>query len=354
MSITQETVNAAKRMRQGIRRMTDEQMVELVGAWVGAWDSIKEDFEEALAELDDLAGKTITRAQMARNQRLASALIQAEEVLTELFDLTQSVVARDLLTVLQDTAEGQLALMNSQLPSVTPGYAEVSVTLNAPAPDALNAIVKRTTETVHSQTRPLAPWVAAKMKEELVRGIVLGDNPRTTARLILKGAEDQFNGGLSRALNIARTEMLDAHRQGARVSDAANVEVLTGWLWMCTLDTRTCPSCLSNHGREFPIEEFGPIDHQMGRCARVPKTKSWKELGFQIEEPESKFPDSREWYDNLTEDSQKALMGPTRQRLLQEGKISWEDLSQLRKSSNWRDSLGVTPVKDLLAKAGDD
>lgn len=353
MAVTQETLTAAKRMRQVIRRMTDDQMVELVGAWVGAWDAIKEDFEEALSDLENAGVTVLTRTQMAHNQRLAAALIQAEEVLTELFDLTNSVVARDVLAVLQETVAGQQLLMGSQLPPAA--GPQVSVNLAAPSPEALNAIVKRTTETVHSMTKPLAPWVASKMKAELVRGIVLGDNPRSTARLILKGAEDQFNGGLSRALNIARTEMLDAHRRAALVSDMLNREVLTGWLWQSSLDVRTCPSCVARHGRHFPVDQFGQEDHQMGRCVRIPQMKTWKELGFnQVEEPESKFPSSRDWYDNLTEDSQRALMGPTRQRLLQEGKISWDDLSQVRKSDNWRSSYGVTPVKDLLAKAGED
>lgn len=355
MSVTQDTLTAAKRMKAAIRRMTDAQMVELVGAWVGAWDSIKEDFESALEELDGMSGAVLTQAQMARNQRLAAALIQAEEVLTELFELTDSVVARDVLDVLQETVTGQQLLMNSQLPTPDPSSPQVSVTLGAPSPEALNAIVKRTTDTVHSLTQPLAQWVAQKMKAELVRGIALGDNPRATARRIIKGAEDQFNGGLSRALNIARTEMLDAHRRAALVSDMLNREVLTGWLWLSSLDVRTCPSCVAKHGRQFPLDQFGPEDHQMGRCVRVPQMKTWKELGFtQVDEPESQFPSSRDWYDNLTEESQRALMGPTRQRLLQEGKISWDDLSQVRKNDNWRASYGVTPVKDLLAKAGED
>lgn len=355
MSVTQDTLTAARRMKSVIRRLTDAQMVELVGAWVGAWDSIKEDFESALEELDDMAGAVLTRSQMARNQRLAAALIQAEEVLTELFELTESVVARDVLDVLQETVAGQRLLMSSQLPTPDPSTPQVSVTLGAPSPEALNAIVKRTTDTVHSLTQPLAPWVAQKMKQELVRGITLGDNPRSTARRIIKGAEDQFNGGLSRALNIARTEMLDAHRRAALVSDMLNREVLTGWLWLSSLDVRTCPSCIAKHGRQFPVDQFGPEDHQMGRCVRVPQMKTWKELGFtQVEEPESQFPSSRAWYDNLTEESQRELMGPTRQRLLQEGKISWDDLSQVRKNDNWRTSYGVMPVKDLLAKAGED
>ena len=353
MAITQETLNAARRARQEIRDLTDRQMVELVSAWAGAWDSIVEDFTEALADLETLGGGSLTRQEMARNRKLVSALNQAEEVLTELFELTDSVTARDLLEAVHGTIPGQRQIIQSQLPTpdaVAPG---VNLSLNAPAPDALNAIIKRSTETIHSLTTPLAPWVAEKMKQELVRGVVLGKNPRAVASRLIKNAEGQFNGGLSRALNIARTEMLDAHREATRVLSRSNADILTSWVWTCTLDARTCPSCLSKHGTEFPLDEFGPIDHQLGRCARVDKVKSWKELGFDIEEPRSSFQDSREWFDNLTEGTQREIMGPTRFRLLHEGKISWDDLATLRKTNGWRDSWGVRPVKDLLDLAGE-
>lgn len=353
MAITSETLAAATRARQMIRELTDAQMLELVGAWVGAWDSIKEDFEEALADLETLGSQRLTRAEMARNRKLASALSQAEEVLEDLFQLTDSVVARDLLLAVRDTVPAQQLIMQSQLPTADQVAPGVNLQLDAPAPDALNAIILRSTETVHSLTQPLAGWVAQQMKQELVRGITLGKNPRAVARRLIKNTEGQFNGGLSRAMNIARTEMLDAHREASRALSRANTDILTGWVWTCTLDARTCPSCLSKHGTEYPVDQFGPDDHQMGRCARVDKVKSWKELGFNIEEPASAFQDSKEWYDNLTEGTQLSIMGPTRQRLLAEGKIDWSELSVLRKTDGWRDSQGVRSVKDLLVLAGE-
>lgn len=354
MAINQDTLNAARRMRSSVRQMTDAQMVELTSAWAGAWDAIVGDFEEALEELSTRGGISLTRQEMARNQKLVAALNQAEEVLTELFELTDSTAARDLLGLVQDTVTGQQQIIRSQLPTPELTGTGVVVGINAPAPESLNALILRSTETIHSLTQPLAPWVAQQMKQELIRGVVLGKNPRAVARRLIRNTEGQFNGGLSRALNISRTEMLDAHREASRVLAQANTEVLAGWLWTCTLDARTCPSCLSKHGTLYPLDEFGPDDHQSGRCARVDKVKSWRELGFTgIPEPPSQFPDSKVWFDNLTEDTQRTILGPTRLRLLQEEKIGWQDLSQIRKSDGWRDSWGVTPVKNLLTLAGE-
>jgi len=355
VAITRETLTAAANLRKQIRQLTDDQATELVTAWVAAWDALQEDFEEALDELMKLGGTFLSPQQMARNQRLADALAQAESALEELFQTTRSLVARDALLAVQDTVEGQQRLINSQLPTPDPTGPYVQVNLNAPAPEALNAIVLRTTQQVESLTDPLPKWVAAKMKAELVRGIVIGENPRAVARRMLKSTEDQFNGGLGRAMNIARTEMLDAHRYAARASDLANLDVITGWRWSAQLDSRTCSSCATRHGDVFPPGQFGPEDHPMGRCARIPVIKSWKELGFgDIPEPEDAFPDAKVWYDNLTEDSQRAMMGPTRQRLLEEGKVDWKDLSTKQKNPGWRDSYNATSVKELLAMAGEE
>ena len=76
-------------------------------------------------------------------------------------------------------------------------------------------------------------------------------------------------------------------------------------------------------------------------------TKSWKDLGFDIPEPPSETPDARAWFDGLTTDTQEGIMGKERLRLLNEGKITWDDLSQKRSTDGWRDSYHVTPLKDL-------
>lgn len=348
MAVTDETLRAAADARRNIRRVTDKQAVALVTAWVNAWDTLQPLFAEAVAELI-AGGENVPRAVVARNRKLRSAIEQARTTLEALTLEANRVITGDLMDAVLDAVNQHQAVITTQLP---PGVAGLSINLDAPAPEALNAMVTRTTQQIHSATKPLTAWTVKKMRQELVRGIVLGDNPREVARKLIKATEGQFNGGLARAMTIARTEMLDAHRNGSLAAAKANTDLLTGWVWMCTLDRRTCPSCLSKHGTMHPVDDFGPIDHQNGRCARVDKIKSWKELGFDIEEPADSIPDARAWFDNLTEDSQLAIMGPTRLQLLNDGHIGWDDLSTLRKSAGWRDSFGQTPVKDLIAKAG--
>lgn len=233
-------------------------------------------------------------------------------------------------------------MIQAQMPPGTPLSADgVSA-----AP--LDAIVQRSTEQIHALTKPLAADMVKAMKAELVRAVAVGDSPRTTGRRILKRTEGKFNGGLTRAMMIARTEVIDAGRAAALVSDQAYREVLDGWEWHASLDARTCISCLVQHGTRHDIDEPGPLDHHQGRCARIPVTKSWKDLGFTtVDEPKNDMPDSREWFDNLTPDTQQKIMGKARLQAFNDGKVSWDQLSTRKATPGWRDSYHVTPLKEL-------
>lgn len=345
MAVTDETLRAAADTRRRLQRMTDDQVIGLTRAWVTAWDTLSPLFNEALLELLQGAEGRVTRAVVARNRRLQSALRQTRATLNELTRDANELLANDLSDVLLDAVASHEAILRTQLPANVAG---VSFDLDAPAPDALDAIVTRITQQIHSATQPLAGWTVAAMRKELIRGIAVGDNPREVARKIMRRTEGQFNGGLARAERIARTEMLDAHRQGSLTSAKQNKDLLTGWKWQCTLDRRTCPACLAKHGTLFEVDEFGPEGHPQCRCARIDVTKTWAELGFTtVTEPADTFPDARAWYDGLTEDSQLAIMGPTRKQLLADGEISWDALSTKRTAPDWRDSYVATPVKDL-------
>ena len=349
MAVTDETLLAAADVRRRINRMTDNQVVELTRAWVSAWDDLAPLFSEALVELLTGAEGTIPRRVVSRNRRLQAALRQARATLDTLTATVNELVLNDVSDAVLDAVAGHEQVVRTQLPPSTTG---VQIDLDAPAPDALNAIVARTTEQIHAATIPLSELAVAAMKKELVRGIVLGDNPNKVARDLMRRTEGHFNGGLARAIRIARTEMLDANRAGAHEAAKANKDLLTGWRWQATLDARTCPSCLAKHGTVHGVDEFGPEDHQQGRCARVDVVKSWRDLGFDIDEPDDTFPDARAWYDGLDEQTQLHIMGPERKQLLDTGAISWDDLSTLRKTPEWRDSYGVTPVSVLRAVAG--
>lgn len=346
MAVNADTLTVLDQMRKQLATMTTAQTVALTQAWINAWDALQPEFNAAVLELLAAAKNgRVPVSVVGRNIRLRDTIQQARAMLDQLAATTNVQVSTDVGQAMLDALDQHEALVRSQLP---PGQAGAAVTFNRVSPEAVAAMVERSTQSIHKFTRPLPADVERMMKQQLIRGIAVGDNPRRTAYRIMKGAEGRFNGGLTRALNIARTETLDAHRAATQSSEGTNTAILAEWEWHASLSARTCPSCLAKHGTRHPLDESGPNDHPSGRCARVTVTKTWAELGFTgIEEPPSLTQSSEDWYKNLTPESQAAIMGKSRRDLLASGEISWADLSRKQENPGWRDSYNAAPVKDL-------
>lgn len=346
MAVTAETLRVLEQMRKQLSSMTTAQAVALTRAWVDAWAVLQPEFNAAVLELLASAKNGRVPASVAaRNIRLRDTIQQARAMLDELAATTNVQVTTDVGQAMLDALDQHEALVRSQLP---PGQAGAGVSFTRVSPEAVAAMVERTTQSIHKFTRPLPADVERMMKQQLIRGITVGDNPRRTASRIVSQSKDRFAGGLFRALNIARTETLDAHRAATQVSEKTNTAILEEWEWHASLTGRTCPSCWARHGTRYPLDESGPNDHPSGRCARVTVTKTWEELGFKgIVEPPSLTPDAEATYRNLTPESQIAIMGKGRAELLANGEISWADLSRKQENPGWRDSYNAVPLKDL-------
>lgn len=347
MAITPETLRLVAALRRSVDDITDTTVRDLTRAWVRAWDVIAGEVSDAVIDLVAAVvdGRWPARGEIERNARVTRALETARTSLTRLAVEALRTIAAAAAEVLRLAVEGQERIIASQLPAQIRGR---GIVWNRLDPVALGWMVERTTQQIHSRRWYLEDQAVQAMKTELVRGIVVGSNPREAARRMVRRVEGAFNGGLARASNIARTEMLDAHRAGAKAAQDANAELLAGWVWLAKLNERTCASCWAKHGTVYPLDEPGPLDYQSGRCSRMPKTKTWAELGFEgIDEPDDFVPDARATFDALPRETKLAILGPARLRMLEDGEIDWADLSARRTTDGWRDSYGVTTVSDL-------
>lgn len=342
MAVTADTLRLQQEIRDNLDLIVDRQTRDLVAAWADAWDEVAPDLTAALLE-QLVAGEKITRAQLLRSTRLRKALQVIKGNLQTLAKDAGVRIIGDLQQVIDTAGAAQASVIDSQLPP----NAEQLVDLDAWSrvdEDQLAAIVKRSTQQITSLTRPIPADQYAVLRRELIRGVAAGSNPRATAARIVRRTEGRFNGGLNRALVIARTETLDAHRAAAQLGQERHADVLQGWTWLARLDTRTCPSCWAQHGTVHDLSEGGPDDHQQGRCARMPVTKSWADLGLTVPEPPSLLPDAATTFGRLPVADQKAILGPARFKAWQDGEFPMGSWSQRRTTDGWRDSYGVAPV----------
>lgn len=345
MATTDEVIELARLSRDRTVVLSDAQIVALTGAWVAAWDALEPEFTAALLlVIGDQADKTIPASKLAQSQRVTQAMQQARSTLENLAAQTNEVIINDLSAVMLNAAEGHIATLQAQLPEQAPG-----ITLGRLRADEIDAMVARTSQVIHATTQPLPDAVEQRMKAQLIRGQVVGANPNDTARRIIQQTGDEFHGGLVRATRIARTETLDAHRTADHLAAEKNAGITDGWEWLATLDARSCGACISMHGQRFPNEEPGPAGHQNCRCTRVQVTKSWAELGFTgIEDTGIDLEAQRNaWFHNLTDVTQRQILGPGKYDLWQTNQIGWDDLAKRVDTPGWRPAYIETPLKDL-------
>ena len=351
MAVNRDTLRLLDGMRVSMLQPVDAAAAALIRAWGVAWNELAGEWDAALQDLVAASkdGKWPSRRQVARAKRAQKAMATTRAALLDLSRNLPVVVTQALPAMTRDAVDWSNRITASQYPAQAGTAAQVIGTFDRVDDAALDAIVKRTTEQVTSLASPLSAQAEQAMRSVLIRGIAVGDNPRSAATLMLDRVQGAFEGGRNRALVIARTEMLDAHRAAGHAQDNANADVLQGWQWVAELDKRTCESCWGQHGSMHDLDEPGPLDHQQGRCARVPVAKSWKDLGFDIEEPPSILPDAKQVFDGLPREDQVAIMGTKKLELLQSGKAYWADLSKRRTTPGWRDSFAPTPASDLAA-----
>jgi SPP1 gp7 family putative phage head morphogenesis protein len=352
MAVSKRTLRLLAGMRIQIGKNVDAATRELTRAWATAWNEVAPEWQAAIDELIRIGndGKWPSRAQVLRAERAARALEVTKAALDDLAKTSGITVTRILPPVVDLTDTIHRQLIASQYPAQAGTQATLTASFARVDAKAAAAIVKRSTQRVTALHRPLSAAATQSMKSSLIRGVLIGENPNRAASRMVARVKGDFDGGLVRAKVIARTEILDAHRAAGLASDQANADVLAGWQWIAELDTRTCPSCWSKHGEVFDVDEAGPLDHQQGRCARLPAIKLWADLGFDdIDEPESLLPDAEQTFRNLPRDDQLAVMGKARLDLLDKGDVTWADLSTKRSTTGWRDSFAPTPVSDLAS-----
>jgi SPP1 gp7 family putative phage head morphogenesis protein len=342
VAITEQTLHEVTTLRLTIDRHVNEATARQVTAWTAAWAELQATWQDTVDELAAAAkdGRWPARRTVLTSERVRQALADTRAALERLISESGATITGELPTMVRATITGTRRVIETQLP---PAH---GLALADPDTAALDAIVKRTAGNITALHRPLPAMVERSLRAVLVRGVAVGENPRAAAAEMLRRARGEFDGGLTRALVIARTEMLDAHRAAGQASDHANNTVVAEWEWLSALDRRTCPSCWAMHGTRHPISEAGPEDHQQGRCARVPVTRSWRDLGFDLDEPPSLGRDAEATFRALPRTEQVAVMGAARLAKLDAG-TPWSALAVKRSTVGWRDSWAPTPVKDL-------
>lgn len=184
------------------------------------------------------------------------------------------------------------------------------------------------------QERALTPAAVEGLTNTLIEAVARGWNPRKTAAAMQGG----LAGGLQKALVIARDQQLRVYRAA---SDAQYREsgVVTGKRRVVAKDGRACMACLAMDGEFVPVG-MESYDHPTGRCVFIPALKDMPSLSWQY---------GPQWFETLSPDRQREMMGATRYEMWREDKLRFSDLATPTYHETWGRGLAVTPVSQLAS-----
>jgi SPP1 gp7 family putative phage head morphogenesis protein len=194
----------------------------------------------------------------------------------------------------------------------------------------------------------LGPQAARDIGRALTTGLVLGRNPNEIARDMRRSA------ALTRyrAESIARTEIHRAAREATRRRFEDNSDVVAGWIWHSAHNRSTCPACWAMHGTFHKVDER-LAGHVRCRCAMIPQTKTWEELGLGegLEDTRVTVPLGSDLFAQLSDAEKAAILGPSKFAMYKSGDFVLSDFAHLDKNKRWGDSWREASIAQAIAAA---
>ena len=303
---------------------------QMLAAWRDAYAKVRDEYQQVLDKIADAveAGQDVSPAWLYQQTRLEAAGATAREQM--------ALYARQAENGVQQAQEAAARQGQGHAASlVQEAASQVNlegsfVDLN---PDNLRHLTGHLADgsPLAGLFSGLGDEVADQARAALVNGVTLGWNPNTMAQQIAQTLDMPRH----RAVTVMRTESQRVYREVARETYQANSEILVGWVWTATLSARTCPACLAMHGSVHPVTET--LDgHPRCRCAMVPRTPSWADLGMgDLEDVRPPLGDGEAWLKAQPPRTQRAILGPAKWSAWTRGDISLSDMVARTRSADW-------------------
>lgn len=218
-------------------------------------------------------------------KRLEALLTEIRTMNSEAYAGLHDSLKQQMLPFAVHSGEVAAVTLASQLP--------VAFNVLRVSDNQLRAIVSTTPIRIGTDRALLLGEVFEKLtagREDAIRGalrlsMIEGESiPQAVRRLRGTRAANYQDGVLNASRRdaeaIARTVIQSVNNSAAQATYAENDDVLNGWQWISTLDSRTCSYCMARSGKKYKTGDTPPPLHVRCRCFAAPVVKSWKELGF--------------------------------------------------------------------------
>lgn len=333
-----EIYDAIERFRRDLLSRERAAAREIVRVYGEAWKRIKAELERLHTEYEGMKARgekpgpdwiyQYNRARAFRNQ--------IERELLEFVKYAEAKMLEEQRAAIEAAQAQAERLTRLALGNPPPGLVVPWNQINHSAVQTMLGMTQ-VDSPLHTLLLSISREGAQAAEDALVQGMLLGKNPREVAREMRRA----LGTTLSRALTIARTETLRAHREATRASYQANSDIVQGWVWHSAADERTCAACWAMHGTEHRLDEILD-DHPNGRCAMMPKPKTWAEIGQAVGVDLSDLPDTRPQitpgvalFQKLPMEKQVKILGPAKWAAWKDGQFALPDIVGRARSNVW-------------------
>lgn len=250
---------------------------------------------------------------------------------------------------------------------VEAAYRNVYVRILAAHPDALKAALDGMTRVLVSSGIPRetlripTPQELSDLIGKLPGGVpvpsVVDDIGRlnmlvrnTVVEQFMKGASvrgvtralvEKLNVSKAWAATVARSSMIHVYREASIRTMRENRHIVDKWVWIATLDDRTCQVCWAMHGTVHDLDEpFGT--HANCRCTPV-HLKHGETLSDIGVTPGTVL------FEGLDDDRKKKILGPGKYALYTQGRIGLPDVVDYKPNTKYGPTRNRTTLKQIGA-----
>lgn len=312
-------------------RVAASAMVREYGA---AWQRVRAQLDNLTRQIDEArrAGEEIKPSWLFEQNRLQSLLTQVEQEIARFVDYAEPAIREQQYQAVE-AAQRHAAEAVSAVGDAPVIFTSFSRLHLAAVSDLIGFTESGPLRELLDE---LGPRVSRGFREAMIESLVVGRNPRETARRVRK----EFAVGLSRALRISRTETLRSYREATRRNYESHSDIIEGWIWLAAKQERTCPMCLAMDGSFHKLSER-LNDHPNGRCAMVPVLK-----GVTMPQLET----GAEWLDKQDEATQRQVMGNAGYEAYKAGAVKLSDFVGQRRSKDWGTTRYARSLSAILGK----
>jgi len=174
---------------------------------------------------------------------------------------------------------------------------------------------------------------AVAVRTVLLQGIRGGASPERIATNMVRSG---FGSSYQQALLISRDQQSRIFREATRQSF---IEAgIRQYMRLAKHDPNTCLACLALDGTIYSVDEFIET-HPQCRCKMVPVINGYAIAGRRS---------GQEYFESLSSQSQKRILGPGRYDAWQAGKFKFADLVTTGRNPTWGPTARVTNLRDLI------